>query len=195
LPTNRNRRANSTSYLRRLRALCLHGAGGAYERWSQPAFGDPIVADGLLADVSGRCWWHAREFCSNRIRRLWRWTSKNAILIVEFAKQAQDEGASVELRRYAPPRTVCVDPDDRLGLHPQRCAACERKRRRAPEKCANPGPDRFFGMLGVTVFGLRHTHLLHGCAVRLPKETAARAGEPHSAPRRAITSKTKQSVQ
>jgi len=73
-----------------------------YESWSQAAFGDP---DSCRCGLPGgrvrtaAAWaWSGRHSSSNRIRRsgLAAWPSKNAILIVEFAKQAQDEGASVE---------------------------------------------------------------------------------------------------
>jgi multidrug efflux pump subunit AcrB len=58
-------------YLQRLRALCLHGAGGAIRKLESAAFGDPDRAD---VSAGGRvrtaaAWHERRHSSSNRIRR------------------------------------------------------------------------------------------------------------------------------
>ena len=55
--------------------------------------------------------------------------AKNAILIVEFAKQAEERGAApLEAAVEAARTRLAADPDDQLRLHPRRAAAGDRER-------------------------------------------------------------------
>ena len=68
--------------------------------------------------------------------------AKNAILIVEFARQAQERGLSAaEAAVEACRLQAAADPDDRVLLHPRRRAADDRDRARAP-KCASRSAPR-----------------------------------------------------
>ena len=84
--------------------------------------------------------------------------AKNAILIVEFARQRQDqdgdtpEEAATCSRADPPP----PDPDDLLRLHRGRVPA-RRRDRGGAEMRQSLGTAVFFGMLGVTAFGLLFT--------------------------------------
>jgi len=83
--------------------------------------------------------------------------SKNAILIVEFAKQAQDEGASVEDAAVRAARTrlrpiLMTSLAFVLGVVPLAIATGA-----GAEMRQSLGTAVFFGMLGVTLFGLFFT--------------------------------------
>jgi HAE1 family hydrophobic/amphiphilic exporter-1 len=83
--------------------------------------------------------------------------SKNAILIVEFAKQAEDEGASVEDAAVRAARTrlrpiLMTSLAFILGVVPLAIATGA-----GAEMRQSLGTAVFFGMLGVTVFGLLFT--------------------------------------
>ncbi len=106
-----------------------------YESWSLPLSVILIVPMCLLAAVTGLL---MRGLDVNVLSQvgfvvLVGLAAKNAILIVEFAKQAEEEGknpteAAVRAARHAP----ATDLDDVLRLHPWRCSAgdCQRSRRR-----------------------------------------------------------------
>jgi HAE1 family hydrophobic/amphiphilic exporter-1 len=83
--------------------------------------------------------------------------SKNAILIVEFAKQSQDEGASVEDAAVRAARTrlrpiLMTSLAFILGVVPLAIATGA-----GAEMRQSLGTAVFFGMLGVTLFGLLFT--------------------------------------
>jgi HAE1 family hydrophobic/amphiphilic exporter-1 len=83
--------------------------------------------------------------------------SKNAILIVEFAKQAQEEGASVEDAAVRAARTrlrpiLMTSLAFILGVVPLAIATGA-----GAEMRQSLGTAVFFGMLGGTVFGLLFT--------------------------------------
>ncbi len=84
--------------------------------------------------------------------------AKNAILIVEFAKHHKNARATTpeRRRRSAQRRATSADPDDVVRLHRWGVALATRDRRRA-EMRQSLGTTVFFGMLGVTVFGLLFT--------------------------------------
>ncbi len=109
--------------------------------------------------------------------------AKNAILIVEFATQAEERGQGADRGggRGLPP-AAAADPDDVLRLHP---------RRRALVIATGPGAEMrqalgtavFFGMLGVTLFGLFLTPVFY-VAIRLavmrlaPRTAVSRSSSP-----------------
>jgi len=103
--------------------------------------------------------------------------AKNAILIVEFAKQAEDEGASFEdaavraaRTRLRPILMTCLAFI--LGVVPLVIATGA-----GAEMRQSLGTAVFFGMLGVTVFGLLFTPTFYTLAKslsrRLPRAPAA----------------------
>ena len=88
--------------------------------------------------------------------------AKNAILIVEFAKQLQDQGktaseATVEACRAA----AAADPDDLVRVHPRRACRWCWPRAPAPRCGMALGVAVFSGMLGVTVFGIFFTPVFY----------------------------------
>ena len=92
--------------------------------------------------------------------------AKNAILIVEFAKQRQDEGcrrfeATVEACRAA----FAADPDDLVRVHPRRGAAGAGQGAGAEMRVAL-GIAVFSGMLGVTFFGLFFTPVFYSLIMK-----------------------------
>src|SRR6202011_2709487 len=130
-----------------------------YESWSQPLSVILIVPMCLLAAVSGLL---LRGMSVDILAQigfvvLVALASKNAILIVEFAKQAQEEGASVEDAAVRAARTrlrpiLMTSLAFILGVVPLVIATGA-----GAEMRQSLGTAVFFGMLGVTVFGLLFT--------------------------------------
>jgi hydrophobe/amphiphile efflux-1 (HAE1) family protein len=130
-----------------------------YESWSQPLSVILIVPMCLLAAVSGLL---LRGMGVDILAQigfvvLVALASKNAILIVEFAKQAEDEGASVEDAAVRAARTrlrpiLMTSLAFILGVVPLAIATGA-----GAEMRQSLGTAVFFGMLGVTVFGLLFT--------------------------------------
>ena len=80
--------------------------------------------------------------------------AKNAILIVEFARDRQQEGAiAVRRGRGGRPGAAAADPDDVVRLHPRRVSAGDRPGAGA-EMRRTLGTAVFAGMIGVTLFGI-----------------------------------------
>ena len=87
--------------------------------------------------------------------------AKNAILIVEFAQQNEDEGedgfqAAVDAARVA----LAPDPHDLVLLHPRR-APLVVATGAGSEMRQSLGTAVFFGMIGVTIFGLIFTPVFY----------------------------------
>src|SRR6266851_2897369 len=129
-------------YLRRLRALCLHGAGGAIRKLESAAFRDPDCTD---VSAGGRvrtaaAWHERRHSGSNRIR-LRPILMTSLAFILGVVPLAIATGAGAEMRQSL-------------------------------------GTAVFFGMLGVTVFGLLFTPTFYTVVQslfrRLPRAPAER---------------------
>jgi len=130
-----------------------------YESWSQPLSVILIVPMCLLAAVSGLL---LRGMSVDILAQigfvvLVALASKNAILIVEFAKRAQDAGASIQEAAVRAARTrlrpiLMTSLAFILGVVPLAVATAA-----GAEMRQSLGTAVFFGMLGVTLFGLLFT--------------------------------------
>ena len=111
--------------------------------------------------------------------------AKNAILIVEFAKQAEERGAVAGRGGGRGAHDAAApDPDDQLRLHPRHPAAGDGERRRAAELRQALGTAVFFGMIGVTAFGLVFTPVFYVVMPQRSANGSARgAGRPSTSSR------------
>jgi HAE1 family hydrophobic/amphiphilic exporter-1 len=141
-----------------------------YESWSQPLSVILIVPMCLLAAVSGLL---IRGMSIDILAQigfvvLVALASKNAILIVEFAKQAEDAGTTVRDAAVQAARTrlrpiLMTSLAFILGVVPLAVATGA-----GAEMRQSLGTAVFFGMLGVTLFGLLFTPTFYAVVRRLP---------------------------
>ncbi|MFN7874573.1 MAG: efflux RND transporter permease subunit [Pirellula sp.] len=163
-----------------------------YESWSMPLAILLIVPMCLLAAIGG-LWIYSSDiniFTQIGFIVLIALAAKNAILIVEFAKQLQDEGAdrwsaAVEACRVRLRPILMTSFAFILGVAPLilgQGAGFEMRKAL--------GIAVFYGMLGVTVFGLVFTPLFYvlidwlGSYFAKSNKTDEHNGEHHSAPKR-----------
>ncbi len=131
-----------------------------YESWALPLSVILIVPMCLLAGVSGLL---LRGLDVNILAQigfvvLIGLAAKNAILIVEFARQAEAEGATrFEAAVSAARNPLAPDPDDVVRLHLRRRPARLIATGAGSEMRQSLGTAVFFGMLGVTGVGLIFT--------------------------------------
>jgi HAE1 family hydrophobic/amphiphilic exporter-1 len=145
-----------------------------YESWSQPLSVILIVPMCLLAAVSGLL---IRGMSIDILAQigfvvLVALASKNAILIVEFAKQAEDAGATVPDAAVQAARTrlrpiLMTSLAFILGVVPLAVATGA-----GAEMRQSLGTAVFFGMLGVTLFGLLFTPTFYAVVRRLSGEAS-----------------------
>jgi multidrug efflux pump subunit AcrB len=109
---------------------------------------------------------------------------KNSILIVEFNKQAEAEARAGWRRRRGRGGANTADPDNLVRVHPRRCAGGDR-RRRGCESRISLGTAVFWGMLGVTLFGLIFTPVIYVVCRRLGGRIG-RAASPADPPQPAL---------
>src|SRR5258708_29088150 len=150
-----------------------------YESWSQPLSVILIVPMCQLGAVSGLL---IRGMSIDILGQigfvvLVAVASKNAILIVEFAKQAEDAGATVRDAAVQAARTrlrpiLMTSLAFILGVVPLAVATGA-----GAEMRQSLGTALFFGLLGVTLFGLLFTPTFHS-AVRHLSGKASRSREP-----------------
>jgi hydrophobe/amphiphile efflux-1 (HAE1) family protein len=190
-------------------ALLLFGASvifvflvlaAQYESWAQPLSVILIVPMCLLAAVSGL---RLRGMSVDILAQigfvvLVALASKNAILIVEFAKQAQDAGASardaaVEAARTRLRPILMTSLAFILGVVPLAVATGA-----GAEMRQSLGTAVFFGMLGVTLFGLLFTPTFYTVVQwlvgRMPRARKSAIGPipaPSSDERMSVTSVAK----
>ncbi len=151
-----------------------------YESWSLPLAIILIVPMCLLSAVAGLAWFGLANDILAQIGFvvLVGLASKNAILIVEFARQLEDQGrdrfqAAIEACRLRLRPILMTSFAFILGVVPLMIASGA-----GAEMRAVLGTTVFFGMLGVTFFGLLFTPafyvLLRGLVVRLRRERPRR---------------------
>ena len=106
---------------------------GLYESWSLPLAVILVVPMCLLSALAGLALrgMDVNIFVQVGFVVLVGLACKNAILIVEFARDRQQEGASpVRRRRGGRPGAAAADPDDVVRVHPRRVPAGDRRGRR-----------------------------------------------------------------
>jgi hydrophobe/amphiphile efflux-1 (HAE1) family protein len=167
-------------------ALLLFGASAffvfmvlaaQYESWSHPLAVILIVPMCLLAAVSGLL---LRGMSVDILAQigfvvLVALASKNAILIVEFAKQAQDAGAPIQNAAIEAARTrlrpiLMTSLAFILGVVPLALATGA-----GAEMRQSLGTAVFFGMLGVTLFGLLFTPTCYTVVQRMSDKVSSAA--------------------
>jgi HAE1 family hydrophobic/amphiphilic exporter-1 len=155
-----------------------------YESWSLPLAILLIVPMCLLSAAFG-VWLHGREI--NILTQigfvvLIALAAKNAILIVEFARQLEEEGrdivsAAVEACRLRLRPIIMTSLAFTLGVVPLYLATGA-----GAEMRIALGTAVFWGMIGVTLFGLIFTPVFYVVIRRLTgKSLAKREGEPVAA--------------
>ncbi|MEO1142442.1 MAG: efflux RND transporter permease subunit, partial [Pseudomonadota bacterium] len=147
-----------------------------YESWVLPLAVILIVPMCLLTAITGVLW---RGMDNNILTQiglvvLVGLASKNAILIVEFAKQAEDQGmstfdAAVEAARLRLRPILMTSFAFILGVVPLIIATGA-----GAEMRQALGTAVFFGMLGVTVFGLLFTPVFYYACRRTAELFASR---------------------
>jgi len=149
-----------------------------YESWSQPLAVILIVPMCLLAAVSGLL---IRGLSIDILAQigfvvLVALASKNAILIVEFAKQAEDVGGTVRDAAVQAARTrlrpiLMTSLAFILGVVPLAVATGA-----GAEMRQSLGTAVIFGMLGVTLFGLQFTPTFYAVVRQLSELRLRRKG-------------------
>ena len=154
-----------------------------YESWSLPLSVVLIVPMCLLAAVSGLLLRGMSVDILGQIGFvvLVGLASKNAILIVEFAKQAQDAGASaseaaVQAARIRLRPILMTSFAFVLGVVPLATATGA-----GAELRQSLGTAVFFGMLGVTGFGLLFTPVFYSVIQRFARARAPAPREMETA--------------
>ena len=155
-----------------------------YESWALPLAVVLIVPMCLLAAVSGLSW---RGMDVNILAQvgfvvLVGLAAKNAILIVEFAKQAEDEGqsrfdAAVQSARTRLRPILMTSFAFILGVVPLVIATGA-----GAEMRQSLGTAVFSGMVGVTIFGLVFTPVFYVTIRKLARQRSRRALNPPTEP-------------
>ena len=152
-----------------------------YESWKLPLAVVLIVPMCLLASVTGLVF---RGLPIDILAQigfvvLVGLAAKNAILIVEFARQAQESGSTpADAAVSAARRAAAADPDDVARVHSRRGAAGGRDRCRGRD-APIAWDRRFAGMLGVTGFGLIFTPAFYTLTQRIGIVRARASVDPH----------------